>query len=134
MTQSPEAAGAVAAIYLTEYLRSLMLKAERAAGNSKDPTSRKGMVYEPVRSYSKPANRTLAKPPTWWNRKVTPEMVPKARTPYTSAVSVLVSGAVATHENPATEAKSHNPRSPDSTGTPRRPGSLRIKYPAPRIK
>ena len=38
-----------------------------------------------------------------------PEMVPRARRPYTSAVKVLVKDTVAIQENPANAAKSHSP-------------------------
>jgi hypothetical protein len=39
-------------------------------------------------------------------------MVPSARSPYTSAVNEVVSGAVAIQENPAIPEKRHNPKAP----------------------
>ena len=63
-----------------------------------------------MRSYKNPPNKTPDKPPIWWHRNVIPEIVPRARRPYTSAVRVFVMVTVAIQENPANAAKSQSPR------------------------
>ena len=79
-----------------------------------------------MRSKRKPAKSTMIKLPTWWHIKVTPEMVARTRSPYTSAVRAEVKGTLATHENPAATANAHIPNE-DGIHT-------NITYPIPRRK
>ena len=84
------------------------------------------------RSNINPANSTLKKLPIAWNRKETPEMVPKARNPYTSAVNAVVSGAVAIQDTPATAANIQRPKGAGTVSNNIYPIPL-IRYTNPRI-
>ena len=54
----------------------------------------------------------LKNEPIWCAKNTHPLMVPSARNPYTSAVSVDVSGTLATHDMPDNSANIINPSIP----------------------